>query len=80
MKDIFRKLERQDDRFKKAMQVSHNNFYQKFFKEKRGLLEFDDAYNPNIYKELAKEKKAPAWLEKFNNSSNKFKFHFRSKS
>jgi hypothetical protein len=37
MKDIFRKLLRQGDHFKKSLERAHNKFYQKIFKERKFL-------------------------------------------
>lgn len=37
MKDIFRKLMRQEIRFKHHLQQAHTRFFQKFFKQKRAM-------------------------------------------
>ncbi|CDW83126.1 UNKNOWN [Stylonychia lemnae] len=39
MKDIFRKLDRQDYRFKESLKQAHNRFYKRIFKYKRALIE-----------------------------------------
>jgi hypothetical protein len=38
MKDIFRKLIRQDIKFKNSLQNSHTRFFNKFYKHKRAIL------------------------------------------
>ena len=38
MKDIFRKLLRQEIRFKHTLEQSHNRFFNRFFKSKRAIL------------------------------------------
>ena len=38
MKDIFRKLQRQDIKFKNQLQQNHTRFFNRFYKQKRSLL------------------------------------------
>lgn len=49
---MFRKLGRHDQRFKKDLEVAHNNYYKKLFKEKWTIYELEsdipnDALNKN---------------------------------
>lgn len=41
IKDIFRKLVRQDQRFNKNLDAAHNKYYKKLFKEKWELYDLD---------------------------------------